>query len=56
MQAYDPDDTNIDLRGIYQAYPDWYFTFGLADSFDRKQPFVGLRHSTNLTSQTNSEE
>jgi len=56
LQAYDPNDTNIDLRGIYQAYPDWYFTFGLADSFDRKQPFVGLRHSTNLTSQTNSEE
>ncbi len=56
LQAYDPDDTNIDLRGIYRAYPDWYFTFGLADSFDRKQPFIGLRHSTNLTSQTNSEE
>ena len=56
LQAYDPNDTNIDLRGIYQAYPDWYLTFGLADSFDRKQPFIGLRHRTNLTSQTNSEE
>ena len=56
LEAYDPDDTNIDLRGIYQAYPDWYFTFGLADSFDRNQPFVGLRHRTNLTSQRNSEE
>ncbi len=56
LQAYDPDDTNIDLRGIYRAYPDWYFTFGLADFFDRKQPFVGLGHSTNLASQTDSEE
>ncbi len=56
LEAYDPDDTNIDLRGIYRVDPNWYFTFGLADSFDRKQPFVGLRHRTNLTSQTNSEE
>ncbi len=56
LEAYDPDDTNIDLRGIYRVDPDWYFTFGLTDSFDRKQPFVGLRHRTDLTSQTNSEE
>jgi len=56
LQAYDPNDINIDLRGIYQTYPDWYFTFGLADSFDRKQPFIGLMHRTNLTTQTNSEE
>ncbi len=56
LEAYNPDDINIDLRGIYQAYPDWYFTFGLADSFDRNQPFVGLEYRTSLTSQTNSEE
>ncbi len=56
LEAYDLDDTSIDIRSIYRVYPDWYFTFGLADSFDRKQPFVGLRHRTNLTSQTNSEE
>jgi len=56
LQGYDPDDTNIDLRGIYRAYPDWYFTFGIADAFHREQPFIGLRHCTNLTSQTNSEE
>jgi len=56
LEAYDPDDINIDLRGIYQAYPDWYFTFGIADSFDRNQPFVGLEYRTNLTSQSHSEE
>jgi len=56
LEAYDPNDINVDLRGIYRAYPDWYFTFGLADSFNRKQPFIGLQYRTNLTSQPDNEE
>ncbi len=56
LEAYNTDDTNIDLRGIYRIDPDWYLTLGLADSFDKQQPFIGLRHRTNLTLQRNSEE
>ena len=43
VEAYDPDDTQIDLRSIYKLSPEWWLTLGLADSFGSRQPFIGTR-------------
>jgi len=55
-EAYDPDDTHVDLRGIYRLTPEWHLTLGLADSFDEKKPFVGVRHSLNIRSEQKDKE
>ncbi len=56
LEAYDPDNTQFDLRGIYQLGPEWYLTVGLADSFDQGQPFVGLRRWIKMKSGEKDEE
>ncbi len=56
LEAYDPDETQFDLRGIYQLAPEWYLTLGMADSFGSKQPFVGLRRWTTLRPAQKDEE
>ena len=56
LQAYNPGDIQLDLRGIYQVSPEWYLTVGLADSLDDKLPFVGLRRWINLKPEPKDEE
>lgn len=42
-ETYNPDDIQVDLRGIYKVTPQWSLLLGIADSFDRKDPFIGTR-------------
>ncbi len=45
LEAYDPNDVQLDLRGIYQFRPNWSLLLGVADSLGEKDPFIGLRQS-----------
>lgn len=50
-EAYNPDDVQLDLRGIYELTPQLWLTVGLADSFGEKLPFVGMRRLMEIRSE-----
>ena len=42
-EVYNPDDIQVDLRGIYKLHPGWSLLLGVADSFGDSKPFIGMR-------------
>ncbi len=42
-ETYDPEDIQVDLRGIYKMNPQWSLLLGVGDCFGSKDPFIGTR-------------